>query len=136
MDGLTIGDVAKRANVRIETLRYYERRGLVARPRRSMSNYRLYPEDTVRRVQFIKHAQHLGFSLKEIIELLALWAEPTAQCADVRACAIAKIHAIADKMRTLQAMQNALLQLVTACAGDHPLTDCPILASLDKEITS
>ena len=135
MDGLTIGDVAKWANVRIETLRYYERRGLVARPRRSVSNYRLYPTDTVQRVQFIKRAQHLGFSLKEIMELLALRAEPTAQCADVRERAVAKIHAIADKIRTLQAMQNALLQLVTACAGDNPLTDCPILASLDEEIT-
>jgi MerR family mercuric resistance operon transcriptional regulator len=69
MNGLTIGDVAKQAKVRIETLRYYEREGLVASPPRSPSNYRLYPEDTVRRVQFIKRAQELGFSLKEIKEL-------------------------------------------------------------------
>ena len=133
MDGLTIGDVAKQANVRVETLRYYERQGLVARPRRSVSNYRLYPEDTVRRVQFIKRAQHLGFSLKEIRELLALRTEPTARGADVRERALAKIHDIEDKMRTLQAMKNVLLQLVAACAGDNPITDCPILASLDAE---
>ena len=84
MDGLTIGAVAKQANVRVETLRYYERQGLVARPPRSRSNYRLYPADTVRRVQFIKRAQSLGFSLQEITELLTLRAEPTARCADVR----------------------------------------------------
>ena len=80
MDNLTIGDVAKQADVHSETLRYYERRGLVARPPRSVSNYRLYPEDTVRRVRFIKHAQAVGFSLKEIKELLSLRAAPKTQC--------------------------------------------------------
>src|SRR2546429_2729002 len=76
MNGLTIGEVAERAKVHIETLRYYEQRGLIASPPRSTSNYRLYPEDTVRRVRFIKHAQELGFSLREIKELLSLRAEP------------------------------------------------------------
>ena len=66
MNGLTIGEVAERAKVHIETLRYYEQRGLIASPPRSTSNYRLYPEDAVRRVRFIKRAQELGFSLKEI----------------------------------------------------------------------
>ena len=133
MDGLTIGEVAKRAKVCIETLRYYERHGLVACPPRSMSNYRLYPEETVRRVQFIKRAQHLGFSLKDIAELLALRAEPTARCADVRERALAKINDIEEKLRALQAMKIALVQLVAACAGDSPITDCPILESLDTE---
>src|SRR6266478_9216856 len=94
MDGLTIGEVAKQAQVRIETLRYYERMGLVAPPPRNEANYRLYPQETVRRVQFIKRAQELGFSLREITELLALQAEPTGRCADVRACAVAKIRHI------------------------------------------
>jgi hypothetical protein len=67
------------------------------------------------------------------MELLALRAEPTARCADVRDCAVAKIHAIEDKMRTLQAMKNDLLQLVAACAVDNPIIDCPILASLGAE---
>ena len=84
MDGLTIGDVAKRAGVHIETLRYYERRELVVRPPRSVSNYRLYPEDTTARVRFIKRAQGLGFSLKEIRELLALRASPGVRAANVR----------------------------------------------------
>ena len=133
MDGLTIGDVAKQAHVRIETLRYYERQGLVARPPRSLSNYRRYPADTVRRVQFIKRAQQLGFSLKEIKELLFLRAEPTAQCADVRDRAVAKINAIEEKIRALQAMQKALAQLVTACSGHGAATECPILESLDVQ---
>ena len=133
MHGLTVGEVARRTAVHIETLRYYERQGLVARPPRSRSNYRLYPEQTVRRVQFIKRAQQLGFSLKEIQEVLALRAEPQAQCADVRERALAKIHEIEHKVRTLQAMHTALTKLVAACAGRGAVTDCPILASLDVE---
>jgi MerR family mercuric resistance operon transcriptional regulator len=70
MERLTIGEVAKQARVQVETLRYYERTGLVAHPPRSASNYRLYPQETVRRVQFIKRAQELGFSLKEIMDSL------------------------------------------------------------------
>jgi MerR family mercuric resistance operon transcriptional regulator len=84
MASLTVGEVAKQANVCIETLRYYERQGLIAPPPRSVSNYRLYPEETVRRVQFIKRAQELGFSLREIAELLALRATPDTPCADIR----------------------------------------------------
>ena len=88
MERLTIGEVAKQAHVRIETLRYYERTGLVASPPRSESNYRLYPQETVRRVQFIKRAQELGFSLKEIMELLALRATPETPCVDIRRWAL------------------------------------------------
>src|SRR5438093_9542726 len=102
MDRLTIGDVAKRADVPSETLRYYERRGLVARPPRSLSNYRLYPQDTVRRVRFIKHAQALGFSLKEIKQLLSLRAAPQTRCTAVRERALTKIRDIEEKIRALQ----------------------------------
>ena len=133
MDTLTIGEVAKQAHVRIETLRYYERRGLVAPPPRNGSNYRLYPPDTVRRVQFIKHAQELGFSLKEITELLALRATPETPCADIRARALAKIDTIEAKLRAFHAMKSALTQLVAECSGQGAVTDCPILASLDTE---
>src|SRR5262252_9629690 len=115
MQRLTIGEVARRAAVHIQTLRYYERQGLLAHTPRSRSNYRLYPEETVRRVQFIKRAQQLGFSLKEIQELLALQAVPQAQCADVRERALAKIHEIEHKVRALQAMHTALTKLVAAC---------------------
>lgn len=133
MNGQTIGAVAKQANVHVETLRYYERRGLVARPLRSVANYRLYSEETVQRVRFIKHAQALGFSLKEIKELLALRAAPRARCADVRIRAEAKIDTIDAKIRALLAMKKALTRLVAECAGHGPITDCPILEALDTE---
>ena len=129
MDQLTIGDVAKQADVHIETLRYYERRGLVASPSRSTSNYRLYSQDTVRRVRFIKGAQELGFSLKEILELLSLRVEPKTSCEDIRERAQAKIKEIEEKIRSLQAMKQALAKLVTECSGSGPVTECPILES-------
>ncbi|MGH8057434.1 MAG: MerR family transcriptional regulator [Candidatus Entotheonellia bacterium] len=129
MDQLTIGDVAQQADVHIETLRYYERRGLVARPSRSTSNYRLYSEDTVRRVRFIKGAQELGFSLKEILELLSLRAEPKSSCEDIRERAEAKIREIEEKIRSLQAMKQALAKLIAECSGSGPVTECPILES-------
>ena len=133
MNGLTIGEVAKHAHVRIETLRYYERMGLVAPPPRNGANYRLYPEETVRRVQFIKRAQELGFSPREITELLALRATPETPCADIRTRALDKITAIEEKIRELRAMKHALTQLVAECSGQGEITDCPILASLDTE---
>jgi MerR family transcriptional regulator, copper efflux regulator len=131
MNGLTIGEVAEQAKVHIETLRYYERRGLVARPPRSISNYRLYPQDAVRRVRFIKRAQALGFSLKDIRDLLSLRAAPGTGCAEVRQQAETKIKDIEDKIDSLTAMKQALSTLVAECSGRGPLTDCPILESLD-----
>src|SRR5262245_52483459 len=100
MERLTIGVIARQAHVRIETLRYYERMGLVTPPPRNGANYRLYPAETVRRVQFIKRAQELGFSLKEITELLALRATPETPCADIRTRALDKITAIEPTFRS------------------------------------
>jgi MerR family copper efflux transcriptional regulator len=133
MDGLTIGDVAKQAEVHSETLRYYERCGLVARPPRSVSNYRLYPEETVRRVRFIKRAQELGFSLKEIKELLSLRASPKARCGDIRDHTVAKISDVEARIHALQAMKKVLEKLVAECSGWAPLSSCPILEALDTE---
>ena len=136
MDGLTTGKVAKEAEVNIETMRYYERRGLIPSPPRSVSNYRRYPTGTVRRVRFIKRAQELGFSLKEIKQLLSLRASPRARCADVRKRAADKIQDVEEKIRTLRAMKKALSKLVSECSGKGPITDCPILESLDSERTT
>ena len=133
MDRFTIGEVAQHAHVRTETLRYYERMGLVAPPPRNGANYRLYPQETVRRIQCIQRAQALGFSLKEIIELLALRATPETPCADIRTRAFDKITAIDEKIEALNAMKYALAKLVDACSGQGEITDCPILASLDTE---
>lgn len=133
MPDLTIGDIAKRAGVHVETLRYYERRGLVAEPPRTPSNYRAYPAATVRRVRFIKRAQELGFSLDEIAELLSLRAAPKARCRDVRHRAETKLEDIDRKLRDLRRMKKALSALVAQCTGHGPVTDCPILDAIDEE---
>ena len=132
MDGLTIGDVATQAQVNSETLRYYERRGLLERPPRSDSNYRLYPREAVTRVRFIRRAQEIGFTLQEIGELLSLRATAGAGCGGVRQRAEAKIASVDEKIRTLEAIRAALAELVAQCSGRGPITDCPILESLDS----
>jgi MerR family mercuric resistance operon transcriptional regulator len=130
---LTIGEVAKQARVHVETLRYYERQGLLASPLRSTSNYRLYADDTVRRVRFVKAAQMLGFSLKEIQELLSLQAAPQTSCANIHMRAVSKITDIDARIDLLIAMKHALSKLVGECSTDGPLTDCPILAALENQ---
>lgn len=133
MERLRTSDVAKQARVNVETLRYYERRGLLQKPPRTDSNYRVYSEDAVRRVRFIKRAQELGFSLKEVKELLSLRVTPGAGCADVLNRARLKIRDIDEKIRALKGMRNALSNLMAECSGKGPVTDCPILESLDSE---
>jgi MerR family copper efflux transcriptional regulator len=136
MDSLTIGEVAKQANVHVETLRYYERRGLIPKPHRTVSNYRVYSAENLRRVKFIRQAQGLGFSLKEIKKLLGLRATPRARCADVRRYATAKIQDIDGKIRSLARMRKTLEKLVGECSTDGPATQCPILESLESEQTA
>jgi MerR family mercuric resistance operon transcriptional regulator len=133
MPELTIGGVAKRAGVHVETLRYYERRGLVQEPPRTPANYRAYPAETVRRVRFIKRAQELGFKLDEISELLDLRAAPKTQCGAVKRRAEAKLDDIDVKMRDLRRMKRALSRLVGQCSGKGPVTLCPILEAIDDE---
>jgi Hg(II)-responsive transcriptional regulator len=133
MDAFTIGELARQANVHVETLRYYERRGLLPKPNRTISNYRVYSYENLRRVKFIKQAQGLGFSLKEIKKLLALRATPRARCADVRTYAAHKIEDIDGKIRSLARMRKTLEKLIAECSGDGPATQCPILESLHPE---
>ncbi len=133
MGEITIGKVAKQAGVNVETLRYYERRGLLQKPPRSRSNYRTYPLSTVRRVRFIKRAQKLGFSLSEIDDLLSLKASTDGGCAQVQNRTEAKIKAIDDKIWALQAMRSALSTLVAECPGTGSTDACPILSALDTE---
>ncbi len=131
---LNIGSVAKEAEVNIQTIRYYERRGLLPEPERTAANYRVYGGDSVRRVRFIKRAQELGFTLTEIKELLELRAAPRSCCEDVRERSEAKIKDIEEKVRTLEGMKKALSKLVRACSGRGPVTECPILDSMDSEV--
>src|SRR6266436_3871726 len=124
---------AKKAGVNLETVRFYERRGLLPRPPRSSSGYRLFPADAARRLRFIRRAQELGFSLKEIGELLSLRVSRRTTSAEIRAKAEAKIADIEGKIRSLESMKKTLRKLTTVCDGCAPLADCPILESLDRE---
>ncbi len=133
MDGLMIGEVAKQGGVNLETIRYYEREGLIAKPPRSNAGYRAFPIDAVRRIRFIKQAQELGFSLKEIKELLALRVSHDATAADVKERAEAKIKDIEQKIQTLRVMKKALLRLSATCCGEGSVSECPILESLGSE---
>lgn len=133
MNTLTIGELGEKAQVNIETLRYYERRGLLPSPPRSPANYRLFPPEAVKVVRFIKHAQALGFNLKEIEQLLSLQAIPEAQCADVKRLAQDKIMDIDAKITTLQAIRDVLAGLLVECPGLGPIQYCPILETIAAE---
>jgi len=130
---LTIGEVAKAAEVGVETIRFYEREGLIAEPPRRPSGYRQYPTDTVRRLRFIRRAKELGFTLKEIGELLDLRVDPQRNCGDVRMLAKAKMADIEAKMLDLARTQAALTELVRTCRGKGPTSACPILDALDEQ---
>ena len=133
MKTLTIGRVAREGGVNLETIRYYEREGLLPKPPRTPAGYRMFPKETARRVRFIKRAQELGFSLKEIRELLSLRTKPGAKRADMRALTEGKISDIEQKIRTLEAMKRSLQRLTERCNGLGSLTACPIIESLDEE---
>lgn len=128
---LRTGEVAAQAGVNIQTLRYYERRGLLKEPERRASGYREYPPDAVPLIRFIKRAQELGFTLTEIEELLRLRSDQKASCSEVRAAAQAKIEDIEQKVRSLRAMKRALGVLVSSCTSDGSVRECPILEALD-----
>ncbi len=128
---LTIGEVAKRSGIGLETVRFYERKGLIEEPARTDSGYRQYPADVVARLRFIKRAKELGFSLKEILELLSLRVDPDTTCADVKKRADLKILDIEQKISTLQKMKRALTKLAASCTGSGSTSDCPILEALD-----
>lgn len=130
---LKTGDLAKQAGVNVETLRFYERKGLLPRPPRRLSGYREYPVESVRRIRFIKRAQELGFSLKEIQELLALKVRPGVTCAEVREKAEHKVADVRQKIADLKAIEKALHKLTATCSGSGPATDCPILDHLEGE---
>jgi len=134
MDHLTIGQLAKKAQVNIETIRYYERRRLIPKPLRRTSGYRQFCQEDVKRIRFIKHAQALGFTLDEILELLSLKVEPEATCGDITQRIEVKLVDIESKIKTLLRMKRTLIKLKKACKKPSaPSKDCPILESLDAE---
>lgn len=128
---MTIGQVAKKTGVGVETIRFYERLGLVDEPPRLKSGYRQYSEGVIARIQFIKRAKELGFSLKEIDELFSLRVDHDASCGDVRSRAEVKIAETQEKIKELQRIKKALTKLATSCTGGGPTSDCPILDALE-----
>lgn len=127
---LTIGKLAKQANVNVETIRYYQRMNLILEPEKPISGYRLYPSDDIARVNFIKRAQQLGFTLKEIRELLALGEK---HCQEIQALANDKLKKIEQRMKDLKAMRSALKVLLTQCeTNDDSNVSCAIIESLSR----
>jgi len=133
MEGLTIGQIAKEAGVGVETVRFYERKGLVTRPERPWRSFRRYPPETVTRIRFLRQAKGLGFTLKEAAELLALRVEAGSPCEEVRKRAQAKLAVVKVRISELQAMRAALERLVGACEERRPTACCPILETLEGE---
>lgn len=128
---LTIGQVAEAAAVNIQTLRYYERRGLVGAPGRTKAGYRQYSTDTVGLIRFIRRAQALGFTLEEVRELLDLRVRHGDACDDVERRTRNKIDSVERKILDLQRMRRALEHLAEACAVRRSFEDCPLLRSLE-----
>ncbi len=127
--GLTIGQLARAADVNVETIRYYQRIGLLAEPERPASGYRRYAPDLVDRLRFIKRAQSLGFNLREVRELLALG---EGQCDDVRHQAEAKLAQITRQINDLKQMQVVLEGLIRRCAQGDP-AHCAIVQTLSND---
>ncbi len=130
---LTIGLVARRAGVGVETVRFYERQGLIEEPPRRPSGYREYDDEVVARLRFIRRAKELGFTLKEIKELLSLRRDPSTPAADVKRRAEVKIAEIETKIRRLQKMKKALEELTSACRGHATSAECSLLHALDHQ---
>ncbi|VTU01460.1 family transcriptional regulator : MerR family transcriptional regulator OS=Candidatus Entotheonella sp. TSY2 GN=ETSY2_48225 PE=4 SV=1: MerR: MerR-DNA-bind [Gemmataceae bacterium] len=130
MRTISIGKLAKEAGIGVETVRFYERKGLLDAPNRKDSGYRQYDDEAVQRLRFIRRAQQVGFTLKEIQDLLALRDDPDARRADVRDRATGKVADIDAKVRDLLAMRESLVRLLTSCDGDGPASGCPIITAL------
>lgn len=133
-DDLKIGDVAAAAGVKVQTLRYYEDRGLIYPPRRTEGGFRLYVSDAVGRVRFIKKAQALGFTLDEILDLLSLDGATGTTCRQMRERVTRKLDDVDMKIRQLRKLRCSLAALADRCPGDEqPKRDCPIRRSLAEE---
>lgn len=131
----TIGKLATLAGVSPDTLRYYEKERLITPTSKTGAGYRLYNDEAIRRIRFIKTAQHCGFTLSDIQKLLTLKQAENTCCEDIRSLAIEKKLHIEHKLRILQAMSHALDDLIQSCAGGEATTDdCPILAVLENSL--
>jgi len=126
---MNIGQAAKASNVTAKMIRYYESIGLITAPIRTQANYRVYANDDVHALRFVKRARNLGFSIEEVRELLALWRDKSRASADVKSVAMKHVQDLETKISELQAMARTLSHLARTCHGDGR-PDCPILADL------
>lgn len=126
-----IGAVAKKANVNVQTLRYYERRNILKPVETRESGYRLYGEDAVKTVAFIKHAQELGFKLDEIKELLNLRTPSLSRCETVRKKATMRLFDVQEKIKMLKKIENVLKVLIKDCEKSKTSRECPIIKNLE-----
>ena len=130
---MRIGTLASRAGVNVQTVRYYERRGLLDDPRNRSEGYREYAGDTLDRLRFIRRAQELGFTLNEIAELLELRTDPNTTANAVKARAEDKIRRVESKIRDLEEIRHALVHLAGRCeGGSAPTSECPFLEELSS----
>jgi MerR family transcriptional regulator, copper efflux regulator len=132
VEGITRGELAKQGHVNFETIRFYEQEGLLPTPPRSASGYRKYPGTAVRRLQFIRNAKELGFSLHEIRELLDLQVKSKNSCAEVCRKAKDKVADVDEKIRHLQEIRKALVRITNTCSGRGPISECSILQFLSE----
>lgn len=130
---MNIGQLARQTGVPIDTVRYYERQQLLPAPRRSPAGYRIFDQDAVRRLRFIRRAKTLGFTLDEIAGLLSLSGRRDQDMSDVRSAAAARLADVEQRLRELQRMRSALAQLIDACPGHGDLAACPIMAALQED---
>lgn len=132
---MKIGALAQRADVGIDTIRYYEREGVIPPPLRRESGYRQYGDDDVVRLRFVRRAKQLGFTLPEIRELLDLTASAADDMAGLNSRAQAKLDDVNGRIDELVRMRDALQQLVEACPGHGALECCPIMAALSEDVS-
>jgi MerR family mercuric resistance operon transcriptional regulator len=133
MELLNIGQVAKQTGVTVETIRFYEKQNLITTPQRTESGYRQYPLDTIKRVRFIQHAKDVGFTLKEVTELLALRRKPNASCTEIKLRTLQQIEEVDQKISDLKKIREALGRMVMKCSGHGALSECPILEELELD---
>ncbi len=133
MNSMTIGQVARKTGLGIETIRFYERKGLVQEPQRKDSGYRQYQQQDVDRLLFIQQAKTLGFTLSEIHELLSLKVSPHTSSREIKKIAQSKLADIEARIKLLKRMQRTLKKLVEQCPGHGPADHCPILEALGKK---
>jgi len=129
----SIGQIAKKSGISVDTIRYYEKEGLLEKPQRKDSGYRQYNDDVIERLSFIYQAKSLGFTLTQINELLSLEVKKGTTSKDIKNISQSKLKDIEEKIKMLKKMQKILKELVTQCSGKGPVEQCPILNAIKNK---